>query len=287
MKIINNRIHLLIFILIMALFLTSCQSDTSSYLSIHVLDVGQGDSILIITPNNKTILIDAGEAEYGTKVVNYLKNNRIKKIDWLIATHPHSDHIGGLVEVINQFDIGEIYMPPVVHTSRTFENLIGAIDEKGMKITAGRDGKLLEIDEDLFFRFLGPLKDYGDHLNNWSIVNQLRYKEKTFIFMGDAELEVEKDLISTYSSGDLKSHFIKIGHHGSNSSSSKDFLESLRPDVAVISSGKNNSYGHPHKEVVDRINEGGIHLYRTDLQGTIVFYSDGEKIWSPKAPIND
>ncbi|MBM7615784.1 ComEC/Rec2 family competence protein [Alkaliphilus hydrothermalis] len=254
-------------------------------LAIHVLDVGQGDSILIITPNNKSILIDGGDEDYGEYVVDYLKRQNIKRIDWLVGTHPHSDHIGGLGTVISHLEIGEFYMPSTPHTSIVFEDLLRNVAEKKLKITGGKAGDVIDISKDLSINLLGPLENYGDDLNNWSIVLQLKYKEKSFIFMGDAEEQVEEDLLDAYPSHQLKSHFIKIGHHGSTTSTSPKFLDALAPDVAIITVGKDNAYGHPHKSILQRIYSYQVKLYRTDLQGSVVFYSDGQKIWSTTPPL--
>ncbi len=280
------KFKLLLLLSLSFLLFTGCQpTEASQDLILHVLDVGQGDSILITTPHQKTILIDAGESQKSEEVIKYLKNNKITKIDILVGTHPHSDHIGGLAEVIKNFEIGEFFMPPVIHTSKTFENVLLAADERNLKITAGGGEEVINLADDLSVRFLGPLRDYGDQLNNWSIVLQVQYKDKSFIFMGDAEHEAELDIISKYPATLLRSHFIKMGHHGSNTSTSEELLTLLRPDIAVISSGKNNSYGHPHKETLQRIKEHKINLYRTDQQGTLHFYSDGERIWSNIPPI--
>lgn len=254
-------------------------------LAIHVLDVGQGDSVLIITPNNKRILIDSGEEDYGDYVVEYLKSQGIKRIDWLVGTHPHTDHIGGIPTVMKHMEIGEFYMPSTPHTSNVFEDLLRVVEEKNLKITVGKAGEVIDIGKDLSLNFLGPLKSYGDDLNNWSIILQLNYNEKSFIFMGDAEEQVELDLLNTYPSLQLESDFIKIGHHGSDTSTSQRFLKTIAPDVAVISVGEDNSYGHPHKSILQRIYNYKVKLYRTDLQGSIIFYSDGEKIWSTTPPL--
>jgi len=176
-------------------------------------------------------------------------------------------------------------MPSTPHTSFVFEDLLRTVEDKKLKITAGKAGGLIDINNDLSLNFLAPLKDYGEDLNNWSIVLQINYKDKSFIFMGDAEKQVELDLLDAYPAQQLKSDFIKIGHHGSDTSTSDQFLKTLNPDVAVISVGEDNSYGHPHKSILQRIYEYKVKLYRTDLQGSVVFYSDGEKIWSTTPPL--
>ena len=283
----NKKRHylvLLTFILILTL-LTGCfllEDDTD--LSIHIIDVGQGDSIFIRTPNGKTMLIDAGEPSAGKTVVSYLNRHYIDKIDILIGTHPHADHIGGLAEVINNFEIGKIYMPRKIHTSKTYEKLLETIRDNGLKITEAKSDITVELDDDIYLYFLNPLRDFGDDLNLWSVVLKMEYKDTSFLFTGDLESPVELELLEKYDPDFLKSDFLKVGHHGSNTSTSQKFLDNVQPIVAVISSKTGNSYGHPHKEVIDRLTKMNINVYRTDKQGNIVIRSDGEMIWSNQEP---
>lgn len=275
-------------LLIVALFVFTNykNSSLSGLLSVHMIDVGQGESILIITPNNKTILIDAGEQSEGRKVKAYLTKNRIKKIDLLIGTHPHSDHIGGLAEIIQSFEVTKIIMPKKLHTSLTFEKLLTTIDAKGLSISEPPLNNIVELDTNVKLHFLGPLKNYGDNLNLWSVVFRLDYIDKSFLFTGDMEAAAEIDLINTYGKEFLTSNLLNVGHHGSNTSTSKQFLDLVSPEIALISVGKDNSYGHPHKEVIDRLEHINTFIYRTDFQGTVVILSDGRKIWSNIAPFN-
>jgi len=277
---------LLILLLLGAFFMLTNYKDSSlsNVLSVHMIDVGQGESILIVTPNNKTILIDAGEQSQGRKVKAYLTKNKVNKIDLLIGTHPHSDHIGGLSEVINSFEVGKIIMPKKLHTTSTFEKLLATIQSKGLTINAPEINTIIEFDEDIKLHFLGPIKDYGDNLNLWSIVFRLDYKDKSFLFTGDMEKVAEIDLINTYSREYLKTNVLNIGHHGSSTSTSDQFLSYVNPEIALISLGSDNSYGHPHKDVIDRLEEASAFIYRTDLDGSVVLLSDGIKIWSNVAP---
>lgn len=251
-----------------------------------MIDVGQGESILIITPNNKTILIDAGETSQGKKVKSYLLGHGVNKIDLLIGTHPHTDHIGGLPEIVNNFNIKKIIMPQKLHTGVTFEKLLDAIESKGLVIDTPHPNSIIEFDKNINLHFLGPIKDYGDNLNLWSIVFRLDYKNKSFLFTGDMEHEAEMDLIYTYSKNDLNANVLNIGHHGSNASTTQQFLDYVNPEIALISLGINNPYNHPHKEVITRLVQSEILIYRTDLQQTVVIFSDGESIWSHQAPTN-
>lgn len=258
------------------------EEDTD--LSIHVIDVGQGDSIFIKTPMGKTILIDGGEPEEGKTVTSYLRKNRVKKIDVLIATHPHADHIGGLIDVIKEFQVHDFYMSRKIHTSKTYETLLDVAKAKGLKISAAKNDIVVNIETDIVLYFLGPLKDYQDDLNNWSAVVKMDHKANSFLFTGDIEYVVEEDLMATYDSNFLQAQFLKVAHHGSSTSSSQRFLEIVQPKVTVISNGKDNSYDHPHSEVMDRLRNLNVSIYSTEKQGTIVIKSDGNRIWSHKEP---
>lgn len=258
---------------------------SDSNLQIHMIDVDQGESILIVTPSQKTILIDGGEVAQGKKVKAYLTKHNIDKIDLLIGTHPHSDHIGGLTEIVNNFKIGEVIMPEKMHTTRAFERLLTAIESKGLSITPPPVGDTIQFDTDISLHFLGPLKDYGDNLNLWSIVFRLDYKNKSFLFTGDTEVPAENDLMDTYNADDLKAHVLNIAHHGSSTSTSEQFLDYVSPEIALISLGKDNSYGHPHREIMERLQKANVLIYRTDLQQSVVLISDGEDIWSNHEPM--
>jgi len=258
----------------------------SDVLTIHMIDVGQGESILISTPNNKTILIDAGEASQGKKVKSYLLKHGVDKIDLLIGTHPHTDHIGGLPEIINNFEVKKIIMPKKLHTSATFEKLLATIESKNLTIASPKPNNIIEFDKDIKLHFLGPIRDYGDNLNLWSVVFRLDYNNKSFLFTGDMEREAEMDLINTYSIDDLSANVLNVGHHGSDSSTTQQFLDCVNPEIALISLGSNNPYNHPHEEVITRLVQSGVLIYRTDLQNTVVIYSDGKSIWSHQAPVN-
>lgn len=281
----KNRLALLFSLIIIVNLLTGCSLlSKEANLSIHVIDVGQGDSILVKTPNGKTMLIDGGEPAAGKSVVSYLRKNKVKKIDVLIATHPHADHIGGLIDVVDRFQIDQFYMPNKIHTSKTFEKLLNTANGKGLKVKPATDDIVIPFDEDIVLYLLGPLKDYGDDLNGWSVVVKMDFKERSFLFTGDLEASGEEDLLTAYDSDFLHAQFLKVGHHGSNTSSSQRFLEAVGPDVAVISSGRDNSYGHPHQEVLNRLKNLNIAVYRTDQQGTILIKSDGNRIWSNQKP---
>ena len=239
-------------------------------LVVHYLDVGQGDSIFIKFPNNKTMLIDAGEKEYGSKVVNYIKNLNYNKIDYIIATHPHTDHIGGLSLVIDSFDIGKIYMPKVTTTTYTYENLLKTIKNKGLKITTGVKGVNIINEDDLKVSILSPQDHDYDNLNNYSIVIKIVYKDRSFLFMGDSEKLIEKEITD-----DVSCDVLKIGHHGSSTSSSLDFLNKTNAKYAIISVAKNNDYHHPHESVIKNIKKSGMEILKTSDNGDIIISTDG------------
>ena len=245
----------------------------SEDLKVHFLDVGQGDSIFIELPTNETILIDASIKDASNKIINYLREENVSKIYYVFATHPHSDHIGGMSAVIKAFDIGQIYMPKAVTTTKTYENLLLTIKDKNLKIKTAKAGNTIIDTDDLKLVVLAPNQDSYESLNNYSIVLKLTYKEKSFLFMGDAETLSEKEI-----TGDVQADVLKVGHHGSRTSTSQAFLNKVNPSYAVISVGLNNDYKHPHQEVIDRLEKKNIKIYRTDQNGDIIFTTDGYNI---------
>ena len=242
---------------------------------IHFLDVGQADSILIQDASGQTMLIDAGNNGDSDLVVSYIRDLGIDHIDVLIGTHPHEDHIGGLDAVIENFDIGKIYMPKINHPSKTYEDVLIAIKNKGYKITAPQAGSTFDLGN-AEYTILSPIsKTYSD-TNNYSITVKLDYGANSFLFMGDAEKIAENEIIEM--GYPIQADLIKLGHHGSMYSSSDEFLDKVNPKYAIISVGEGNSYGHPDPEVMTKLEERGIKSYRTDEMGTIVVESDGSQI---------
>lgn len=239
-------------------------------LSIDFIDVGQADSILVRN-QDKVMLIDAGTNEAGETVVNYLENLGITKIDYLIGTHPHEDHIGGLDDVINNFDIGQIYMPKIETTTKTFEDVLEAIENKNLTVTAPNKGDKIELGQAVGEFMTEPILD-KDNLNVSSLVLRLEFGNTSYLFMGDAEEENEETIRWP------KTDVLKVGHHGSSTSSSESFLEQVEPQYAIIMAGKDNSYGLPTQETIDKLNNMGSEIYRTDEDGTIQMTSDGNTI---------
>ena len=258
--------------------------DNNGKLSVYFLDVGQGDSTLVLF-SDKSILIDAGEAEMGDRVVSDLKALGVSRIDLLVATHPHSDHIGGMQKVLAAFPVGQVLDSGVPHTSSAYEHFLETIDRKNIPYRVAEQGQTIDIDPALTIFVLSPQKQhFGDDPNTNSIVLRISYGTVAFLLAGDMGGESENALVR--SGYPLNSRILKVGHHGSYSSTSSSFLERVRPETAIIMVGRDNPYGHPHKQVLDLLEEYGASVYRTDIDGTIVIRSDGMS-YSVKTETND
>lgn len=245
-------------------------------LTVDFIDIGQGDAILIQSPQGVTMLIDAGDNSEEDHMVQYLQDKGIQRLDYVIGTHPHADHIGGLDKVILKFDIGEIYMPKVSHTTKTFKDVLLAIKQKGYKVQTAKAGVILDLGEDIGVQMLAPVSDSYENLNNHSAVIRLSYGETSFLFTGDAEKTSEYEMIE--GRYPLQSTVLKVGHHGSNTSTTDEFLEAVAPSFGVIFSATDNSYGHPHKEIIKRLEEANVTYYDTQIHGTITAITDGQTI---------
>jgi len=260
---------------------TRLSDGMSEKLTIHFIDVGQADAILVQLPNEESILIDAGNNDDGQMVVDYINQLKIDRIDYLIGTHPHEDHIGGLDNVINNFETGKVYMPQVNHTTETYRELLTAIKAKGKKSVTAQAGKELINTDELEVKLLGPVKEH-DELNNWSVVTKIKYGNNSFLFTGDMESEAEKDILNA--GFNLESDLLKVAHHGSSSSTTQSFLEAVKPKYGIISVGSDNDYGHPSSFTLQRLKDYGVKIYRTDKQGTIIAVSNGQKITFNQEP---
>ena len=247
--------------------------NAESSLRVNFIDVGQGDSEFIELPNGETLLIDAGTNETGADVVNYIESLGYSSIDYVVGTHPHEDHIGGLDDVIRTFDVESVYMPKVTADTKTFEDVLDAVDEKGLTINTAKAGVTLVDGDRLSVKMLAPVLDEYDNTNDYSAVIKVVYGDTSFLFTGDAE-EYAESLIT----GDVSADVLKVGHHGSSTSTGEAFLERVSPSYAVISCGLGNSYGHPHIETMEKLGSLGIPVLRTDEMGTVVAESDGTEI---------
>lgn len=243
-------------------------------LQVCFIDVGNADSILI-RQGEVNALIDAGERGDGDDILSYLSAQGVRKLDLVIATHPHADHIGGMADVINAIPIDKFvmsFMPEdETPTTATYLSMLEALDEKSVPVEEAIPGKAYTLGT-AQLTVLAPLFE-SNEANNVSVVTRLTFGERSFLFMGDAETEVEKELL--LSGRVLSADVIKVGHHGSDTSSSQAFLTRVDPDYAIIPCGKGNSYGHPHDEVLTRLSKMGVTVYRSDVNGHISFTTDG------------
>lgn len=240
-------------------------------LNVYFIDVGQADSILLENKGHY-MLIDAGNNEDGPKLVNYFNEQDIKEFDYVVGTHAHEDHIGGMDDIIKNFKIDNFYMPDAVTTTKTFEDVLDALEETNVIFQTPKVNQTFNL-QDTTITTLSVTAD-EKNLNDTSIVLKVKHGTNTFLFMGDASTKIEKNLLNK----DIKSDVLKVGHHGSRYSTSLEFLKKVSPEYAVISVGENNTYKHPHEEILKRLEEQNIQIYRTDKQGTILAKSNGSII---------
>lgn len=241
-------------------------------LKVYYFDVGQADSILI-SNNNHNILIDAGNNEDGQKLVSYIKNElKINNLEYVVGTHPHEDHIGGLDDIINNFEVDNIYMPEATTTSKTFEDVLDAISNKKLEITIPEINNTFKVGE-ADFKVIYTGSDESD-LNNTSIVLKMKFGDYTYLFTGDATSKTEEIILEN----DINVDVLKVGHHGSAYSTTSKFLSKVTPEYAIISVGKENSYNHPASQTLSRIQKYTNKIYMTSELGTILLTSDGKKI---------
>ncbi len=243
-------------------------------LAVHFIDVGQADCALLLC-GGASMLIDGGNVEDSSLVVSYLKEQDVSQLDYVVSTHAHEDHVGGLSGALNVCKADVVYSPVTEYDSKAFRDFKKYTEAQGLSLTKPTPGETFHLG-DALVEILGPLKDYGEDTNNSSIVLKVTYGETSFLFTGDAERGAEADLLDA--GYDLRATVLKVGHHGSDSSSSYPFLREVMPTYGVISVGTDNSYGHPTDGALSRLRDAGVTLYRTDMQGHIIATSDGKTV---------
>jgi beta-lactamase superfamily II metal-dependent hydrolase len=267
---------------------------TQGRLQVYALDVGQGDSFLIISPEGKSVLIDAGPPQAGDEVVAALRRRNIQSLDLAVATHPHSDHIGGMIPVIENFEVKNFLDSGQRYTSKTYERMLSAIADKRIKFIEAKKGMKFDLDSGVKLEVLNPqggdqgikkVRQGGSVENANSVVMRLSYGNFAMLFTGDAETETEEVMMK--SGEPLRAQVLKVGHHGSRYATSAKFLEAVAPEVAIISVGADNNYGHPAQSTLNRLQKAGVKIYRTDLNGEITVVTDGNKfeIHPAKQPV--
>lgn len=246
--------------------------ENDRQLSVDFIDVGQGDSILICS-GGQSMLVDAGTNESGKTVLNFLRNKGIKKLDYAVGTHPHADHIGGLDDVIRGIDTDSLLMPNAVTDTKTFNDVLDAAESRNLSITVPEEDDEFSLGASRV-TVLSKNKEQSDNLNNSSLILKIVYGDFSLLLTGDAEKEAEKQLLSDKK--DVSADVLKVGHHGSETSTSGNFLKAVSPKCAVISCGKNNDYGHPHEKTLKKLEKQGTEVYRTDISGTISLFADSD-----------
>ncbi|WP_195267745.1 MBL fold metallo-hydrolase [Eubacterium sp. 1001713B170207_170306_E7] len=250
--------------------------DAEGTLRVHYIDVGQGDCTLIQTPDNKNILIDTGNPENYETINTYLRAQKVEKLDVMLITHPHSDHMGSAEKILKNHTVESIYLPKVAHNTQLFESFMKSVSEKGLKANAAHAGVHIPAGDALSIELFSPVegKSYTE-LNDYSPITKVTYGDTSFLFTGDGEAEDEQDAVAQ-AGLNLKSDVLKVGHHGSDTSTGELFLSIVNPQYAVISVGRDNAYGHPNKSTMSKLKNKTV--FRTDQEGNVVAISNGQGI---------
>lgn len=245
-------------------------------LDVHFLDVGQGDAALILTPEGKAMLIDTGEASEKEFIIEYIRSANIETLDYLVLTHPHTDHMGGASAILEAFDVKTVMMPDAESNTTTFLRLLETIDNENCNVIIPKVKDTYNLGTAII-TCLGPVTQYED-LNDMSLVLRLDYGSTSFLFTGDAEAPAEQDMMKAHSPMAFSADVLKLGHHGSSTSTTKAFLAAVSPTFAIASCGENNEYDHPHTEILSAMKGANVTLLRTDLDGTVILTSNGSKV---------
>lgn len=252
---------------------TVSHEDVDGEVMVHFLDVGQADCIFI-EDEDDTLLIDVGNRADDETVVQYLDGLGITQIDYFVATHPHEDHIGCAATILRLFDVDTMIKSDVENTTACYTSMMEQAEESGVRVELADVGETYQLGEGSF-QILGPVS-ISDDLNNDSVVILYQYGNTRFLFTGDAERDEEAEILEL--GYDLNADVLKVGHHGSSTSTSYPWLREVMPEYAVIMCGEDNEYGHPHEETLSKLHDADVNVYRTDINGTIVFTSDGDSV---------
>jgi competence protein ComEC len=267
-----TKLKSIISALLIALFLSGCGTAyEKGKLSVVYIDTGNSDSIFINYPDGRKMLIDGADVDDRPKILKVLNQYKTQKLDWIVVTHPHSDHMGSIPAVMQVYDFDKLYMPKLDVKSEILNEIAVQANNRGKPFTQAKAGLVIS-DDSVRAEILSPMHEHYGEENDYSAVVYLTYGKTSFLFMGDAEKAVENDLLKANKVP--HADVLKVGHHGSKTSSGKNFLNAVNPVYAVITTGK-NTYGHPNKETTSLLNAMQIETFRTDLAGNVTFVSDG------------